>query len=115
MRQFDLENGMLMWCERYDRDVPDDYTICREYYIFAETDTATAERITEKILTGFDFDITGTSVTEDGLAMVTVVIEAQEYEYDADAADTKLKRTVDGILKNSNEIYDYDSNYIEAA
>lgn len=114
MRQYDLENRMLTLLDRYEEQELSEYHIFRDYYIFTETDTATAERITEKVLNGIDYQICGTSVTEDGLAMVNVMVEAREYGYDADEADDRVKRMVDEILKDSKAVYDFDSDYIAA-
>ena len=46
--------------------------------------------------------------------MVTVMIEAEEYGYNADDAEDKMKATIDSILSESSEVEDFDSNYIAA-
>ena len=114
MRQYDLENSMLTWLDRYEEQEIEEYHIFREYYLFIDTDTERAQEITKEVLDSIDFQITDTKSTQDGLVMVTVVIEAEEYGYDADDAEDKMKATIDGILSESSEVEDFDSNYIAA-
>lgn len=115
MRQYDLENGMLMWCERYEEQELSEYHIFRDYFLFIEADAETAKQITEKVLDSIDHEIESTQDTDDGLTMVRVTVEAEEYGYDANDADDRVKRMVDGILRDSEEVEDYDSDYVEAA
>lgn len=110
----ELENRMLTLMDRYEEQEIEEYRIFREYYLFIDTDAERAQEITKEVLDSVDFQITDAQDTQDGLVMVTVVIEAEEYGYDADDAEDKMKAMIDSILSESTEIEDFDSNYIAA-
>ena len=114
MRQYDLENSMLTWLDRYEEQEIEEYNIVRQYYLFFDKDTETALRLTEKVLDSIEFQITDAQETQDGLVMVTVTIEENEFGYDADEAEDKVKDMVDSILSESAEVEDFDSDYIAA-
>lgn len=114
MRDFDIDNRMLTWLDRAEEQEIEEYHIFREYYLFIDTDAERAQEITEEVLDSIDFQITDTKNTQDGLVMVTVMIEAEEYGYDADDAEDKMKAMIDSILSESTEVEDFDSNYIAA-
>lgn len=119
MRQYDLENSMLTWLDRYEEQEISEYRINREYFLFIDTqDTEEAEETAKKIMDGirgvFNW-IIDTQDTEDGLKMVMIGIEADEYGYDADEADEKVQQMIDEVLRHNEDIEDYDSDFIEAA
>ena len=115
MRDFDIDNRMLTWLDRYEEQEIEEFNITRQYYLFFDTDAETAQRLTEKVLDSIDyFQITDTKEAQDGLVMVTVTIEENEFGYDADEAEDKVKDMVDGILSESAEVEDFDSDYIAA-
>lgn len=114
MRDFDIDNRMVTLMDRYEEQEIEEYHIFREYYLFIDTDAERAQEITKEVLDSIDFQITDAQDTQDGLVMVTVMIEAEEYGYDADDAEDKMKAMIDSILSESSEVEDFDSNYIAA-
>ena len=110
----ELENRMLTWLDRYEEQEIEEYSITRQYYLFFDADAETAQKLTEKVLDSIDFQITDAQNTHDGLVMVTVTIEENEFGYDADEAEDKVKDMVDSILSGSAEVEDFDSDYIAA-
>lgn len=114
MRDFDIDNRMLTWLDRAEEQEIEEYHISREYFLFIDANAERAQEITEEVLDGIDFQITDAKNTQDGLVMVTVMVEAEEYGYDADEAEDKMKAMIDSILSESSEVEDFDSDYIAA-